>query len=56
MVKLVMRGCAFVWLLLVFATPTAVAQVDTGGDGLLDVLDAPGYDINASGGSPALGP
>ena len=30
-------------------TPSAVAQVDTDGDGLLDVIDVPGFDADATG-------
>ena len=48
MVKSLSHGWAFCWLLLMVCTPSAVAQVDTDGDGLLDVLDAPGFDANAS--------
>ena len=58
MVKSLMRGrlqfCALCWLLvsvghMAVMTPRAVAEVDTDGDGLLDVLDVRGFDPNASG-------
>ena len=43
------------WLLLAFVASSALAQKDTDGDGLLDVLDVAGFDANASGDYSFLG-
>ena len=37
------------WLLSISLTPNIIAQVDTDGDGLLDVVDATGFDPVATG-------
>ena len=50
--RFILRWQMLFWassLLLMVSTPSAVAQVDTDGDGLLDVLDVEEFDPNASG-------
>lgn len=48
MVKSLVR--TFFWLMLLFiSTQDAYAQIDTDGDGLLDLVDVPGFDPNQSG-------
>lgn len=39
----------FAWLLSISSTPDIIAQVDTDGDGRLDVVDAAGFDPDATG-------